>query len=62
MESKGTDKSPRSRKPYEKPRVEAVELKAGEAVLSNCKAVDGFFNALFGNACNAVFQCNNVGS
>jgi len=50
------------RRPYRKPRLEKVELKAGETVLSFCKANNGVLPAVFGNYCGAVFRCNIVGS
>jgi hypothetical protein len=62
MQDTATEKSPDGRKPYEKPRVEAVELEAGEAVLSNCKTTDGLFNIWGNSNCGIVFECRNVGS
>lgn len=51
------------RRPYQKPTVKIVHLVPDEAVLQNCKTVDGIFSGPFGlGFCGYLATCSNVGS
>ena len=59
---KGKENSKHSRKPYQKPRVEQVELRPEEAVLGGCKLETG--DATPGNTagCGVPNFCIDVGT
>jgi hypothetical protein len=49
------------KKPYLKPRLRRVELRPQEAVLGNCKTVNGTIGGGVGGTCDAV-SCQSQGS
>jgi hypothetical protein len=52
-----------TKRPYQKPQLERVQLKTDEAVLTACKTTEGFINNFVGDICFwVILECRNPGS